>query len=61
MTLLSTKHMYDIAEWCQDRGMLPDRITGSDVKAACTSLGIANDGDFDLYQVKEIGSLYELE
>lgn len=61
MTSLTTKQMYDVAEWCQDRGMIADRITGSDVKAACVSLGIANDGDFDLYQVKEIGSLCESE
>lgn len=36
--------------------MLPDRITGSDVAAACKSLGIALDGDFNLYDVKEVGS-----
>nr|WP_255255888.1 hypothetical protein [Pseudomonas fluorescens]CEK42584.1 hypothetical protein PQBR55_0205 [Pseudomonas fluorescens SBW25] len=41
--------------------MLSDRVTGSDVAAACKSLGIANDGDFDLYDVKEVGSLCEAE
>lgn len=59
MTMLTTKQMYDIAEWCQERGFIPDRITGSDVEAACLSLGISHDGNFDLYQVKEIGSLCE--
>jgi len=41
--------------------MLPDRITGSDVAAACKSLGIPQDGDLDLYEVKEVGSLCEAE
>jgi hypothetical protein len=41
--------------------MLPDRVTGSDVAAACKSLDIAHDGDFDLYDVKEVGSLCEAE
>ena len=39
--------------------MLPDRITGLDLVAACQSLGIAKDRDFDLYDVKEVGSLCE--
>lgn len=41
--------------------MLPDRITGSDVGAACQSLGIAQDGDFDFYEIIEVGSLCETE
>lgn len=41
--------------------MLPDRITGSDLVAACHALSIAQDGDFDLYDVKEVGSLCEAE
>ncbi|MCP1515689.1 hypothetical protein OKW09_005307 [Pseudomonas rhodesiae] len=32
--------------------MLPVRVTGSDVAAACKSLGIANDGYFELYDVE---------
>lgn len=34
-----------------------DRITGLGVAAVCRWLGIAQDGHFDFYDVKEIGSL----
>jgi hypothetical protein len=34
-------------EWFSERQMLPDRITGSDVTAACPSLGIAQAGDLN--------------
>ncbi|MEG8231503.1 hypothetical protein [Pseudomonas orientalis] len=61
MTRLTSKQLHDIADWCRERQMLSDRVTGSDVAAACKSLGIANDGDFDLYDVKEVGSLCEAE
>ncbi|MFW0757734.1 hypothetical protein ACN1C3_23895 [Pseudomonas sp. H11T01] len=61
MTRLTGKQLHDIADWCRERQMLPDRITGSDVSAACRSLGIAQDGEFDLYEIKEIGSLCEAE
>jgi hypothetical protein len=61
MTRFTTKQLYDIAEWCQERQMLPDRITGGDVSAACNELGIPHDNDFDLYEVKEIGTLYKVD
>jgi hypothetical protein len=61
MTRFTTKQLYDIAEWCQERQMLPDCITGGDVSAACNELGIPHDNDFDLYEVKEIGTLYEVD
>lgn len=61
MTRLTSKQLHDIADWCRERQMLPDRITGSDVAAACQSLGITQDGDFDLYEIKEVGSLCEAE
>lgn len=57
MTKFSNSQLHDIAEWCSERGILPHRVTGEDVKAACDSLGFSNDGDFDLYQIKEIGDL----
>ena len=59
MTRFTTKQLYQIAAWCSQRKMLPDRITGDAVKAACRSLGIENDGDYDLYQVKSIGKLMD--
>lgn len=60
MTRLTNKQMHDIADWCRERHMVPDRITGSDVRAACKSLGIQEDGDLDLYEVKEIGVLAKI-
>lgn len=61
MTRLTTAQLHAIADWCRERQMLPDRITGSDVAAACKSLGIPQNGDLDLYDVKEVGSLCEAE
>lgn len=61
MTKLNNAQLHQIAEWCAERGMLSDRITGSDVWAACRALSIANDGDFDLYQIKSIGEMIETE
>ena len=61
MTRLTSQQLHAIADWCRERSMLPDRITGSDVGAACRSLGIAQDGGFDLYEIKEVGLLCETE
>lgn len=61
MTRLTSKQLHDIADWCRERHMLPDRVTGADVAAACQSLNIEHDGNFDLYDVKEVGSLCEAE
>lgn len=61
MTRLTSKQLHAVADWCRERQILPDRIDGSDVAAACRSLGIAQDGDFDLYEINEIGSLCEAE
>jgi len=61
MARLTSKQLHDIADWCRERQILPDRVTGSNVAAACKSLGIAHDGGFDLYDVKEVGSLCEAE
>jgi len=61
MTRLTSKQLHDIADWCRERQLLSDRVIGSDLAAACKSLGIANDGDFDLYDVKEVGTLCEAE
>lgn len=60
-TRLTNKQLHEIADWCRERQMVPDRINGSDVAAACRSLGITQDGDFDLYEIKEIGLLCETE
>lgn len=57
MTRLTSKQLDAIADWCRERQILPDRIDGSDVAAACRSLSIAQDGDFDLHDVKEVSSL----
>lgn len=61
MTRLTFKQLNDVAEWCKERSILADRITGSDVAAACDSLGIQHDGKFDLYQIKDVGTLCEAE
>ncbi len=61
MTRLNSKQLRAIADWCREREIFPDRVTGSNVAAACKSLGIAHDGDFDLYDVMEVGSLCEAE
>jgi hypothetical protein len=34
MPRLTSKQLHDIADWCRERQMLPDRVTGSDVAAA---------------------------
>lgn len=60
-TRFTTKQLHEIADWCRERQMVPDLINGSDVAAACRSLGINQNGDFDLYEIKEIGSLCEAE
>lgn len=57
MTRLTENQIALIAGWCSSRGIIGHRVTGGEVKAACRELGIANDGDFDLYDVKEIGVL----
>jgi hypothetical protein len=61
MTRLTSKQLHAIADWCRERQILPDRIDGSDVAAACRALGIAQVGDFGLYEIKEIGALCEAE
>lgn len=43
MTRLTSKQLHNIADWCRKRQMLPNRITGSAVSAACLSLGIDHD------------------
>lgn len=59
MHRLTSKQLHDIADWCREREILADRVTGSVVAAACKSLGITHEGKFDLYDVKEVGSLCE--
>lgn len=56
----NNEQMHDIAAWCEERQILPDRIDHSTIKSACKSLHIENDGAFDLYEIKEIGTLYEI-
>jgi|GEM_PF-2367386 len=59
MTRLSANQTSLIAGWCAGRDILADRVTASEVKAACDDLGIAHDGDFDLYDIKEVGVMVE--
>lgn len=59
MTRLSANQTALIAGWCAGRGILGDRVTADEVKAACRELGIENDGDFDLYDIKEVGAMVE--
>lgn len=59
MTRLTANQTALIADWCAGRGILGDRVTASEVKAACRELGIAHDGDFDLYDIKEVGAMVE--
>jgi hypothetical protein len=56
--VFNNKQMHDIAEWCEERGILSDRIDHATIKSACKSLSISEDGNFDNYQLKEIGNLY---
>jgi len=57
MTRLSANQTALIAGWCAGREILGDRVTADEVKAACRELGIENDGDFDLYDIKEVGEM----
>lgn len=57
----SNKELHSIADWCFQREIISDRIDRAIVISACHDLGIKNDGKFDLYQLKEIGSLYYFE
>ncbi|MEB2478116.1 hypothetical protein QMM96_22055 [Citrobacter freundii] len=59
MSRLTANQIALIAGWCAGRSILGDRVTASEVKAACLDLGIAHDGDFDLYDVKEVGAMVE--
>lgn len=59
MTRLSANQTALIAGWCAGREILGDRVTADEVKAACRELGIENDGDFDLYDIKEVGAMVE--
>ncbi|EIX6860549.1 hypothetical protein MKW06_001714 [Escherichia coli] len=59
MTRLSDNQIALIAGWCAGRGILGDQVTGCEVKAACCDLGIENNGDFDLYDIKEVGAMVE--
>lgn len=55
--LLTANQIVLVADWCAVRGIIGYRVTAGEVKVACREPGITNDGDFDLYDVKEIGSL----
>jgi hypothetical protein len=57
MELFKNTELCLIAEWCVERDIIPDRVTESEVRAACRSLGIKHRDYYDLYQVKEISEL----
>ncbi|BBL32294.1 hypothetical protein NB703_003464 [Pantoea ananatis] len=57
MERFTNAQLHRIAEWCVERDIIPDRVTESEVRAACRSLGIKHRDYYDLYQVKEISEL----
>ncbi|WP_394546704.1 hypothetical protein [Pantoea ananatis] len=57
MELFNNTELSLIAEWCVERDIIPDRVTESEVRAACRSLGIKHREHYDLYQLKEISEL----
>ena len=46
-----------IADWCNEREMLPNRVVILDVKAACRSLGVFIEHSVSNEEIKEIESL----
>lgn len=57
MERFTNAQLHRIAKWCVERDIIPDRVTESEVRAACRSLGIKHRDYYDLYQVKEISEL----
>ncbi|MGX9239392.1 MULTISPECIES: hypothetical protein [Pantoea] len=57
MERFTNAQLHRIAEWCVERDIIPDRVTESEVRAACRSLGIKHREHYDLYQLKEISEL----
>ncbi|MEZ1438220.1 hypothetical protein QVM41_18295 [Pseudomonas shirazica] len=55
----TTPQIHSIGEWCAERGMLPQRIDGADIKAACASLGIFLVGALSQYEVEAISEVCE--
>ncbi|MCW0331140.1 MULTISPECIES: hypothetical protein [Pantoea] len=57
MERFTNAQLHHIAQWCVERDIIPDRLTRSEVDAACRSLGIRHREHYDLYQLKEISEL----
>lgn len=54
--MFKNSELWKIADWCNERGILPHRVVISDVKAACSSLDIAINHSVSNEEIKEIES-----
>lgn len=52
--MFKNSELWKIADWCNERGMLPHRVEIQDVKAACRSLGIGINHSVSNEEIKEI-------
>lgn len=57
--MFKNNELWKIADWCNERGILPHRVVISDVKAACTSLNITIGHDVSNEEIKEIESFMQ--
>ncbi|MFA0038732.1 hypothetical protein [Vibrio sp. 10N.261.52.A1] len=55
--MFKNRELQMIADWCNEREILPNRVVILDVKAACRSLGIAMEHSVSNEEIKEIESL----
>lgn len=57
--MFKNSEIWQIADWCNERGMLPNRVEISDVKAACRSLGIEISHSVSNEEIKDIESIMQ--
>jgi hypothetical protein len=52
--MFKNSELWEIADWCNEREILPHRVTISDVQSACRSLRIGINHSVTNEEIKEI-------
>ncbi|MCG9575437.1 hypothetical protein L1D14_04220 [Vibrio tubiashii] len=59
--MFTNGELYQIATWCDGRGILPHRVVICDVKAACKSLNILISHEVSNEEINQIESFMQDE
>jgi len=57
--MFKISELWNIADWCNERGILPHRVVIDDVRAACRSLNININHTVTNEEIKEIESFMQ--